>query len=213
MTGRALETLELACGNYKDKSLWIKWGTLLRKTNNVEKSIQVFETFLSHSQDPTIIANLILSAASSNPELSKKWSSKLPSVNIKSLYNSANAVESLDEIIDKLEFANLQWKSKNEEKIQIDQKRKKRKRKPKYPKGFDPKAPNNPKPDPERWLPKEERKEYKKKGRKKQVKMKGPQGVVAAEALGQEIGGFNKGPSTAHTQALGEGKKARRKRK
>jgi len=213
MTQRALDTLEIGCGSYKDKSLWIKWGTLLRKTNNNEKAIQVFETFLSHSTDPVIIANLILSAASLNPQLAEKWSSKLPRVNIKSLYNSANAVESLDEIIDKLEYANLTGKLKNEEKMQVEQKKKKRKRKPRYPKGFDPKASNNPKPDPERWLPKGERKEFKKKGRKKQIKMKGPQGVVAADALGQEIGGFNKGPSTAHTQAVGEGKKSRRKRK
>ena len=33
--------------------------------------------------------------------------------------------------------------------------------------------------------------------------MKGTQGVVLAEAQGQEIGGGVKGPSTAHTAAVG----------
>jgi signal recognition particle subunit SRP72 len=213
MMNKALETLQLACKDSKDRSLVIRLGNLLRKTNQSEKAIQVFEDFLSTSQDPLIIANLVLSSAESRPDLARKWSSKLSQVNIKSLYNSANAIESLDEIIDKLEFSNLQGRPKAEEKVLTDLKKKKRKRKPKYPKGFDPSNPNNKKPDPERWLPKEERKEFKKKGKKKQVKMKGPQGIVSAEAQGQEIGGFSKGPSTAHTQAAGEGKKNKKRKK
>ena len=40
--------------------------------------------------------------------------------------------------------------------------RKKRKRKPRYPKGFDPENPGPP-PDPERWLPKHERSDFKKR--------------------------------------------------
>lgn len=214
MTAKALETLEIACKSYKDKALVIRFGNLLRKTSQNEKAVQVFEEFLTYSQDPVIVANLILAAAECRPDLAQKWSSKLPGINIKALYNSANAIESLDEIIEKLEFSTLQQgKTKGEEKIVVELKKKKRKRKPKYPKGFDPNNPNNKKPDPERWLPKEERKEFKKKGKKKQIKMKGPQGVVAADAQGQEVGGFNKGPSTAHTQAAGEGKKNKKRKK
>lgn len=37
-----------------------------------------------------------------------------------------------------------------------------KKKKPRYPQGFDPKKPGPP-PNPERWLPKYERKDYKKK--------------------------------------------------
>lgn len=215
MTDKALQTLEEACRNYKNKNLWEKWGNLLRKTDNHEKAIQVFEEYLAKVSDSGIIANLVLTAAGIKPEIAQKWSSKLPRVNIKALYNSANSVESLDEIIDKLEFASLQWKTKTEEKVvdEIQKKKRKRKHKPKYPKGFDPKNPNNPKPDPERWLPKSQRKEFKKKGRKKVPKMKGPQGVVLAEAQGQEVGGFNKNPSTAHTVAAGEGKKNKKRRR
>jgi hypothetical protein len=44
---------------------------------------------------------------------------------------------------------------------------KKRKRKPRYPKGFDPENPGPP-PDPERWLPKHERAEYRKRRKRSQ---------------------------------------------
>lgn len=213
MINKALETLEEACKTSQSKHLWAKWGSLLRKADNPGKAIQIFEEYLAKNPDTGIIANLVLSAASFKPEIAQKWSSKLQRVNLKSLYNNTNSVESLDEIIDKLEFANFQSKAKVDEKIVTENFPKKRKRKPKYPKGFDPKNPNNPKPDPERWLPKSERKEFKKKSRKKQQKMKGPQGVVLAEAKGQEIGGFNKNPTTAHTQAVGENKKKQRRRK
>jgi hypothetical protein len=57
------------------------------------------------------------------------------------------------------------------------QKKRNRKRKPLYPKGFDPDNPGPP-PDPERWLPKHERAEFKKrrKGRgKNQPVTKGAQ--------------------------------------
>ena len=49
-------------------------------------------------------------------------------------------------------------------------KRRKRKRRPRYPKGFDPENPGPP-PDPERWLPKHERSDFKKrrKGKGKQA--------------------------------------------
>lgn len=43
-----------------------------------------------------------------------------------------------------------------------DRQKKKRKRKPKLPKGFDPENPGPP-PDPERWLPKWQRSDFKKK--------------------------------------------------
>jgi SRP72 RNA-binding domain len=55
-------------------------------------------------------------------------------------------------------------------------KRKNRKRKPRYPKGFDPENPG-PLPDTERWLPKQERSDFKRrrKGKKQQPVSKGAQ--------------------------------------
>ena len=47
--------------------------------------------------------------------------------------------------------------------------KKKRKRKPKLPKNFDPENPG-PKPDPERWLPKWQRSDFKKKRNRRREK-------------------------------------------
>lgn len=71
--------------------------------------------------------------------------------------------------------------------------KKKKKRKPRYPKGFDPENPGPP-PDPERWLPKRERAEFKKKLRKRDKNLaRGPQGSMPTDDTA-----FRKqGPSTA----------------
>ncbi|RLN04193.1 signal recognition particle subunit SRP72-like isoform X2 [Panicum miliaceum] len=56
------------------------------------------------------------------------------------------------------------------------QKAKKRKRKPRYPKGFDPANPGPP-PDPERWLPRRERSNYRPKRKDKRAQVRGAQGA------------------------------------
>jgi len=64
----------------------------------------------------------------------------------------------------------------------MPQKRVKKKRthkkKPKLPKGFDPSLPNNgiPPPDPERWLPKWERSDFKRKKKKSSARDKDTKG-------------------------------------
>jgi signal recognition particle subunit SRP72 len=60
--------------------------------------------------------------------------------------------------------------------------RKRRVRKPLYPAGFDPTAPNNPPPDPERWLPRRERSSYKIKKGSKKAALRGSQGSAAVSA-------------------------------
>mmetsp|Transcript_117672 Transcript_117672/g.327648 ORF Transcript_117672/g.327648 Transcript_117672/m.327648 type:complete len:662 (+) Transcript_117672:70-2055(+) len=74
--------------------------------------------------------------------------------------------------------------------------KRKRKRKPRWPKGFDPENPGPP-PDPERWLPKHERTEYKKKMRKRDKNLfRGPQGSMPTDD-----NAFRKqGPSTAQVE-------------
>ena len=62
-----------------------------------------------------------------------------------------------------------------------EQPRKPRKRKTRYPSGFDPSAPNNAPPDPERWLPRRERSSYKGKKSKK-AQLRGAQGAAPAAA-------------------------------
>lgn len=72
--------------------------------------------------------------------------------------------------------------------------KKKRKRKNKLPKNYDPKAT----PDPERWLPKRERTETKKKMQKKQKNyLRCAQGADAPD----DASSFKKGPSTAQVEA------------
>lgn len=69
------------------------------------------------------------------------------------------------------------------EEVQPKTKKAKKKRKPKYPAGYDPDKPNGglPLPDPERWLPKWQRSDYKKKQRRRrdrqQETVKGSQGA------------------------------------
>ena len=66
----------------------------------------------------------------------------------------------------------------------------KRKHKPRYPKGFDPDNPGM-KPDPERWLPRYERKKYRKYMKKHGKIMGGSQGADAVDL------NFKRGPSTS----------------
>eukprot|EP00438_Fugacium_kawagutii_P011764 Skav222938 [mRNA] locus=scaffold1489:475619:477866:- [translate_table: standard] len=77
--------------------------------------------------------------------------------------------------------------------------KKKRKRKIRYPKGFDPENPGPP-PDPERWLPKRERTEFKKKMRKRDKHLlRGPQGAITTEDFRKQ------GPSTAQVEVSKDG--------
>ena len=64
--------------------------------------------------------------------------------------------------------------------------RKRRARKKRYPTGFDPAAPNNPPPDPERWLPRRERSTYKGKKSKK-AQLRGAQGAAPAAAAAAAV--------------------------
>jgi len=94
--------------------------------------------------------------------------------------------------------------------------KKRRKRKPRYPKGFDPENPGPP-PDPERWLPKRERAEFKKKMSKRNKNlMRGPQGAISTD----ETAFRKQGPSTAQVEAAkdttrparGQGRKTKGKK-
>merc|ERR1712146_26296 len=75
-------------------------------------------------------------------------------------------------------------------------KKRKRQRKIRYPKNFDPENPGPP-PDPERWLPKRERSEFKKRMRKRDKALqRGPQGSIPVDDQA-----FRKqGPSTAQIE-------------
>jgi hypothetical protein len=65
------------------------------------------------------------------------------------------------------------------------QKKAKKKKKPRFPKGYDPSLPNGglPLPDPERWLPKWQRSDYKKKQKRRRDRTVGAQPVLAVAAV------------------------------
>merc|ERR1719444_498553 len=77
----------------------------------------------------------------------------------------------------------------------------KKKTKPRFPKGFDLANPGPP-PGPERWLPKRERAEFKKKMRKRDKNLaRGPQGAMVVDD-----NAFRKqGPSTAQVEVSKDG--------
>ena len=88
-------------------------------------------------------------------------------------------------------------------------KKKKKKRKIRYPKGFDPENPGPP-PDPERWLPKHERAEFKKRMKKKDKNLlRGPQGAVGATEDAFRV----KGPSTAQMEVAADAAPRKQKSK
>merc|ERR1712187_663711 len=83
-----------------------------------------------------------------------------------------------------------------------ERKSKKKTRKIRWPKNYDPENPGPP-PDPERWLPKRERAEFKKRMRKKDKHLaRGPQGSMPVDDQA-----FRKqGPSTAQIEVTSDDK-------
>merc|ERR1712146_257068 len=88
-------------------------------------------------------------------------------------------------------------------KAEAIKKKRKRNRKIRYPKNFDPENPGPP-PDPERWLPKRERAEFKKRMKKRdKAFLRGPQGATGAV----DDQAFRKqGPSTAQIEVTSDDK-------
>jgi signal recognition particle subunit SRP72 len=78
--------------------------------------------------------------------------------------------------------------------------KKRQKRKIRWPKGFDPKNPPKSLPDPERWMPKYERKKFAKLAKKKGY-MTRTQGTTVNIDASAKKGGMKQGPSTANMKA------------
>ena len=89
-----------------------------------------------------------------------------------------------------------------------EQPRKRRARKTRYPKGFDPAAPNNPPPDTERWLPRRERSTFKGKKSKK-AQLRGAQGAAPSDAAA--VAAMPAAPASAASAEGSKKKKGGRK--
>lgn len=129
---------------------------------------------------------LVSSTAYIDPTKAESYEKQLPplpglsSLNIEALERSAPSTLS----VKRGRVAEEGAERTGEEKLETVKPKKKRKRKPLYPKGFNAANPGPP-PDPERWLPKRERSSFRpKKKDKRNVQIRGAQGSVVRDKLG-----------------------------
>lgn len=170
----------------------------------------VFQLYLEKidGSDTEALCGLVQALASTDPEQAERYAARLqvPS------YDHLDAEELEKAAIPKID-KNLK-KPKESEKEKDDENedaeaaektakaKKRRKRKIRYPKNFDPENPG-PAPDPERWLPKRERAEFKKRMKKRdKALMRGPQGSMPVDDKAFR----NQGPSSAHIEVTSDDK-------
>lgn len=188
----ASEILKVAVDWYKKNKtdvgdltdMWRQAADFHLRGGQAETAAKSLEELLrSNPADMKILAQLVIAYSQFDPVKAQQASKKLPA--LETLTTQAE--------IDELEATNWMMIAKAVKKkiAKSDQspgtpgsegalkKIKKRKRKNKQPKNFDP----NSKPDPERWLPKQERTGYrKKKDRRVKEVMKGSQGMASGQA-------------------------------
>ncbi|XP_071947675.1 signal recognition particle subunit SRP72-like [Antedon mediterranea] len=141
-----------------------------------ESAIRMLEDLRkSNPGDMQTLAELITAYSKVDPKMAQKLSLDLPP--IEDLSVDVEALESMPYLRKGLRQDVQEKKDTNEE--VVTSKKKKRKRKKKLPKNYDPQV----EPDPERWLPKHERSQYKFKwkNRQKQNVGKGTQGAASTE--------------------------------
>lgn len=115
--------------------------------------------------------------------------------------------------MDYLQYKGALASIKTEDKKQEKSARiKKRIRKIRWPRNFDPFKSNQVLPDPERWLPKLERKMYAKLA-KKQGLLSKTQGTTSNVSQSQTKNTFQQGPSTATQDTAGAKKKLQKGRR
>jgi len=176
---------------------------------------EVFQMYLEKidGSDTDALTGLVQALASSDPERAEQYAQRL---NVPS-YDHLDpeeleqaAIPKIDKSLRKAKEAEKEEAPAAEDAAEGEapadgtQKKAKRKRKRKirYPKNFDPENPGPP-PDPERWLPKRERAEFKKRMRKRdKALLRGPQGAMVVDD-----NAFRKqGPSTAQIEVTSDDK-------
>jgi len=172
---------------------------------------EVYQSYLENidGSDYEALCGLVQALAVTDPERATEYAERLqlPS------FDHLDAEELEAQPIPKVSAMFSQRRRDREEEVdgKPTKTKKKRKRKIRYPKGFDPENPGPP-PDPERWLPKRERSEFKKKMRKRDKHLlRGPQGAITTEDFRKQ------GPSTAQVEvskdASGPARRSGRKNK
>merc|ERR1711971_156157 len=168
---------------------------------------EVFQMYLEKidGSDTEALCGLVQALASSDPERAEQYAQRLKVPSYDHLDPEElekAAIPKIDKSLKKAKEtekeAMEETTAEGEESKEVKQKAKrKRKRKIRYPKNFDPENPGPP-PDPERWLPKRERSEFKKRMRKRDKALqRGPQGSTGPI----DDQAFRKqGPSTAQIE-------------
>jgi len=154
--------------------------------------------------DAEVLCGLVQALATSDPEGAEQYAQRLKGV---PSYDHLDAEELEKAAIPKIDKNLKRGKegagdgkdedaAEGETEGKAKKAKRKRKRKIRYPKNFDPQNPG-PMPDPERWLPKRERAEFKKRMRKRDKALaRGPQGTMPVDDTA-----FRKqGPSTAQIE-------------
>ena len=143
--------------NIKDKNILrnilLLIGETYNKSNKYEKSERIYEYYINNinKEDKEIKYLMIQSLAHFDIEKADIIRRQIDETEIDLSNENINNI--LNELFVKFKKGDKQEKEK-----------KKRKRKKRYPKNYDPKHPG-PMPDPERWLPKMQKKKYKAKNK------------------------------------------------
>jgi len=171
---------------------------------------EVFQMYLEKidGSDTEALCGLVQALSSSDPERAEQYAQRLTVPSYEHLDPEElekAAIPKIDKTLKKAKEAADEKKEAAEGEEggegeegdgKVKKAKKKRRRKIRYPKNFDPENPGPP-PDPERWLPKRERSEYKKRMRKRDKALqRGPQGAMVVDD-----NAFRKqGPSTAQIE-------------
>ncbi|EGR33611.1 hypothetical protein IMG5_047910 [Ichthyophthirius multifiliis] len=211
------------------------FSQLIKNKQNEQHNEQVLQKIGQNTKNPQILSFLADFYAKSNPILAIEMFEKLISKfskervfqqKLAKLYANNGNLEKAEKLLESIEFdlindyneltkleselalSKIQTKSGSTTNIakKIQKKKKKRIR---FPKNYDPKNPPVNQPDPERWLPKYERKDFKRK--KGQMGGK-TQGSAAVDMLATKAT-FNAGNTTSHQQVSSNKNKKPNKRK
>ena len=154
-------SMEELIKNIKDKdalrNIIILFGESYDKSNSYEKSMKIYEYYINNINKNDKEIKYLMIQALAHIDIAK--------ADLIRRQIDETEIDLSNEHINNLLNELLSDKFKKGEKQDKQEKqKKKRKRKIRYPKNFDPKHPG-PMPDPERWLPKMQKKKYKAKNK------------------------------------------------
>jgi signal recognition particle subunit SRP72 len=136
------------------------------KTGRFQDAVSDYEQLVkADPSDPQAIAGLIAAYAEVDPKKAEQYGNALPAIALNHL-----DVDTLEKIVPGVKRG---YVKKDPNGVHVKKPKTKKKRAVLLPKNMDP----NVKPDPEHWIPKQERSTFRMKGKNKKALNKGPQGV------------------------------------